>query len=429
MSSNGEARRGRVLILAAEFPPLGGGGVIRVTKLVKYLHRLGWDVEVGSSDEPLANAVDPALLDEIPPPVRVHRVRAPGNILARRATSHAKHALSRGSTLFRTLLRIRSLVRSAFAIPDRWLPWALTVASYPHFRRPDVIVASGPPHSVHIAAAALAKRWTVPYVADLRDEWTLRPLTRSRLPWRRVIEGALERWSLTQAAAVVVVSDSSRARYQARYKQLSNKLIVIPNGFDPEDIDQLDLPARSRNGELVIGYAGSFQVGTDVRPLFDALARIAKTGVGDRSVKIHLVGPILPETVDLARRRIPDSALKVTEFVSHREALRLMAGWDAGLMIANDGKASLAGKLYEYLALQKPVAVIAPPGPATQLVEESATGTVGHPASVVEIEAAVRDALAMSDEFGGIPDDLLSKYDRRRQAHRWSTLLERLTRR
>ena len=62
-----------VAILTAEFPPVGGGGVIRVAKLVKYLSELGWRVTVVTSDEHLANAYDESLLDEIPHEVTVIR--------------------------------------------------------------------------------------------------------------------------------------------------------------------------------------------------------------------------------------------------------------------------------------------------------------------------------------------------------------------
>jgi glycosyltransferase involved in cell wall biosynthesis len=230
-----DERRRRVLVIAAEFPPLGGGGVIRVTKLVKYLSRLGWEIDVACSDEPLADAVDPTLLEELPAAVTIHRVRPPLHGVSRAATAGAKRRLPRRALWFRALFGARQATRALLAIPDRWLPWALTIARTQHRRqaRPSIIIGSGPPHSVHVAGVMLSRRWRVPYVADLRDEWTLRPLTRSRLPWRRAIERWLEGWCLGRAAAVVVVSAESRQRYEARYPMLRDRVEVIPNGFDP----------------------------------------------------------------------------------------------------------------------------------------------------------------------------------------------------
>ena len=418
----------RVLVVAAEFPPLGGGGVIRVTKLVKYLSRLGWEVDVACSDEPLANAVDHSLLEELPAAVTIHRVRAPLHGVSRAATAGAKRRLPREAPWFRALFRAREATRAMLAIPDRWLPWAVTIGRSQHRRqaRPGIIIGSGPPHSVHVAGVMLARRWRVPYVADLRDEWTLRPLTRSRLPWRRAIERRLERWCLVRAAAVVVVSDESRERYETRYPVLRGRVNVIPNGFDPEDLAAL--PAQTPPAQtLTVGYSGSFQVGTDVRPLFEGIGQAVKATVHGRAVRFAMVGPFLPEQIDLARASIAEDALTVGSFVPHREALTRMGEWDVLCVVATDGRASLAGKVYECLALRKPIVVVAPDGPATRLVTELRAGTVADPRDADSIRAAILAALSMSGpDFAGPSDAALAPYDRGRQAERWSELLDTL---
>jgi len=410
-------------VLAAEFPPLGGGGVIRVTKLVKYLHRLGWQIEVACSDEPLDEAVDFSLLEELPAEVRIHRIRARFHGVSRGVTSRAKEKLPRASLVFRTLFMARQTARRLLAIPDRWLPWALAVARSSDLLPPNVILGSGPPHSVHVASALLARRWRVPYVVDLRDEWTLRPLTRSRLPWRVIIEGRLERWCVRRAAAVVVVSQESRNRYAARYPGLRHRLIVIPNGYDPEDFENLGTPPGPQNSTLTIGYAGSFQVGTEIEPMFKAIGAATRQEVRGRPVRFEMVGPFLPEDVELARRHIAPEQLEVRGFVHHREALRLMDAWDVLFVIATDGDASLAGKIYECLALGKPIVVIAPDGPAARLVRSLHAGSVGIPRDVSSIRKAIVEALAMSERFPGVAASALAVYDRRLQAELWSNLL------
>lgn len=416
----------RLLVIAAEFPPLGGGGVIRVTKLVKYLHRLGWRIEVACSDEPLATAVDPSLLKEVPEAVGIRRIRPPFHRLSRGMTAQAKEKLPRRSLVFRVLFRAREAVRRMVAIPDRWLPWALMVASDRGLQPAQVIVGSGPPHSVHVASALLSRRWRVPYVVDMRDEWTLRPLTRSRIPWRVIIERRLERWCLSRAAAVVVVSEESRNRYAKRYPWVHDRIVVIPNGFDTEDFDGLGDDSPSENSTLALGYGGSFQVGTDIDPLFEAIGVAVKKEVRGRRVRFEMMGPFLPEQIEAARRHIGSDALSVRSFLPHREALRVMAAWDALCVIATDGEVSLAGKIYEYLALRKPIVVVAPEGPATRLVRGLGAGSVGTPNNAASIRVAIAEALSMSEGFAGVPASALSDYDRRLHAERWSQLLERV---
>jgi hypothetical protein len=100
-----------------------------------------------------------------------------------------------------------------------------------------------------------------------------------------------------------------------------------------------------------------------------------------------------------------------------------MAGWHALCVIATDGGASMAGKLYECLALRRPIVVVAPEGPATRLVRELDAGTVADPNDAESIRSAIATALRMAPSFEGVSDTDLAPYDRRRQAERWSELL------
>jgi glycosyltransferase involved in cell wall biosynthesis len=417
-----------VLLAVAEFPPIGGGGVIRMTKLSRYLAELGWRVTVVTSDEPLAHAVDLTLLDELPASIAIDKVRAPFHALGRAVTSRAKGRVARRTPLFGVLHALRGGFRRAIAIPDRWLPWSLSMGRrYEPLIPPDAVISSGPPHSVHIGASILSRRLRIPHIIDLRDEWSLRPLTRSRIPWRTAAERRFERWCFGRAAAIVVVSEATRERYAAAHHEIKGRIVVIPNGFDPDDFAQIDPPRRRVGSDLILGYAGSFQVGTDVRPMLAAIADVTRTGLGDRKVRFELAGPLLPEELELVRASVPAASLAVHAFMPHRDALRLMAGWDVLCVVASDGRASLAGKIYECLALRKPIVVVAPDGPAAALVTELRAGTVGDPRNPGSIRAAILDALSMArPDFVGASDAALAPYDRRRQAVRWAKLLDGL---
>lgn len=425
-----ERRRPHVLLIAGEFPPVGGGGVIRVVKLVKYLAPLGWQVTVLCSEEPPGAHWDETLLEEVPAGVRVIRVAHPLGRLSYGLKSSAKARLHRRSRPFRILKAIKSAVQSPIAIPDGWAPWAVRVAIAPPrgLGHPDVILTSGPPHTVHILGRWMARRTHAPMVMDMRDEWTLRPSRRSGLPWRRWLEYRLEAGSISDAYRVVSVSSASAGRYAHRYPTQASKFIDIPNGFDPADLRALpSTDGREHRGdELTIGYAGSFQIGIDVKPLFAALGAVVEESLAaGRPVRVALVGPILAEHLDVARASIPEHRLTIRPFVPHREALAAMQGWDILVIVANDGQASLAGKTYECLALRKPILLVAPEGPATELIRATDTGEIADPGDAAGIRDATRRLIALADRrpFHGAPDAVLDRYDRSRQADRWSALL------
>jgi len=422
-----------VLVIVGEFPPVGGGGVIRVVKLIKYLAPLGWQVTVLCSEEPPLEHTDDTLLQELPDDLRVFRVAHPMGRYARGLTSVAKTRLDRRSRPFRLLRRVRSVLRSPVAIPDRWAPWALLLAFKPPrgIGRPDVILSSGPPNSAHLLGARLSRRANVPFVMDLRDEWTLRPSHLARPRWRRWLERRLESRSIATASRVVVVSGASVERYAALYANQRAKFIDIPNGYDPADLEGLAPVTGDPTGGLTIGYAGSFQASVDVRPIFAALGAVVEASMLDGGfVRIELVGPLTVDQIDEARRSIPVGHLGIRGFVPHREAIGLMHGWDVLMIVADDGQASLAGKTYECLALRKPILLIAPEGPATDLIRSTRAGSIADPGDSAGIQQAARRAMEMAGSaFVGAPDDVLDRYDRRRQAERWSVLLEEAVRR
>ena len=75
-------------------------------------------------------------------------------------------------------------------------------------RRPDVVVASSPPLSVAVAAAAVAARHRVPWLMDVRDLWPESAVALGELSNPRALAFAerLERWLYGDAAAITTVT-------------------------------------------------------------------------------------------------------------------------------------------------------------------------------------------------------------------------------
>lgn len=65
----------KILFIANQFPPIGGSGVQRSLKFVKYLSRLGNEVLVVSKDAS-KDLKDDSLLNDVPENVRVIRLKA-----------------------------------------------------------------------------------------------------------------------------------------------------------------------------------------------------------------------------------------------------------------------------------------------------------------------------------------------------------------
>ena len=155
--------RKRVLFIAYFFPPMGGAGVQRTAKFVKYLPELGYEAHVVGGDgtgEARADD-DPTLFENCP-------------------TAAVQRPLP---------TRWEKLLRRVSSIPGgRWSPWFSEGLSWwvsaairagaeaLRRRRFDVILVSGSPFSAARVGEALSKRYRVPWVLDLRDPWALDPI-------------------------------------------------------------------------------------------------------------------------------------------------------------------------------------------------------------------------------------------------------------
>ena len=114
-----EADRRRVLVLAYYFPPVGGAGVQRTLKFVKYLSALGWDATVISTRSRAYGARDESLSRRFP--------RRPGSCAPPRYRSPATSGTP--STALE-LMRLRAFV----LWPDGglgWMPFAFLAALGP----------------------------------------------------------------------------------------------------------------------------------------------------------------------------------------------------------------------------------------------------------------------------------------------------------
>ena len=185
-----------VLVVAYFFPPLGGAGVQRTLKFVKYLPAYDYGPVVLSTAARDHPAQDPTLVSDVPPGTALVRARDPSPL--RRA---------RVGFDFLGL----SLLRELAGWPDEsaaWIPAALVGALRMIRRhRPQVIFSSGPPFSAHVVAWLASRQCRLPWVADFRDEFTANPHAEGRVGRVQRLSATLERRAVGDATRVVTVAD------------------------------------------------------------------------------------------------------------------------------------------------------------------------------------------------------------------------------
>jgi glycosyltransferase involved in cell wall biosynthesis len=373
----------KLLLVSLYFPPAGGAGVQRPLKFATHLPGLGIETHVLAPDDPKWVHADP----DLPLPTRawVHRARYLGPKGRKPAEElHGKEGLERIATQGRLALR-RALV------PDENVTWNVTAipAAIRIARREgiDVVLTTSPPSSVHLVGAAVKRATGARWIADLRDSLVAHPHRRAESALVRVKEqGEAQVAKLVARQADAIVCAADAIAEETRGFEPRGRVVTIANGSDFDDFAGLEHHASDR---FRITHTGSFFGKRSPRPFLEALAR---SGLED--VVARFVGDFRSADRDWAEGLGLGDRLELIPYVPRRRSLELQRDSEALLLLipeaAGRGKGVLSGKVFEYLAAERPVLAVVPPdGAAAGLIRETGAGVVAPPEDVDAIAAAL----------------------------------------
>jgi glycosyltransferase involved in cell wall biosynthesis len=373
----------KVLLVTMYFPPAGGGGVQRPLKMATHLPAFGIETHVLAPDDPKWLHRD----EEIHPPTQafVHRARYLGPHA--RLPAEELHGLEGHE---RMLAQARLAYRRLL-LPDAsvtWLPTAVPTAVRLVKREGiDAVITTSPPVSMNLIGAAVKRLTGIPWVADLRDAVLWNADRRFDRAAVQAKEKALERVvRLVAGNADAVVSVSETIADEVRRFDPAGEVRVIPNGCDFDDFAGLDYIASDR---FRITHAGSFFGKRDPRPFLQALA---SSGLDD--VVARFAGGLRAADEEWAAGLGLGDRLELLPYLPHRRALELQRDSEANLLLLPEasgrGAVVPSGKIFEYLAAERPILAAVPPdGAAAKLVRETGAGIVVAP----EDEKGIREAL------------------------------------
>jgi len=413
----------KVLLVSLYFPPAGGGGVQRPLKFATHLPALGIETHVLAPDDPRWVHADP----ELKPPTQawVHRAR----YLGPRGRKPAEELYGR-----RGLERVSQQARLTFRrvlLPDENVSWNLTAipAALRIVRQEgiDVVVTTSPPSSVHLVGAAAKRVTGVRWVADLRDSLLAHPHRRaeSRLVRAKETgERAVAKIVARSADAIVAVSDAIAE--EARGLEPKGRVVTIANGCDFDDFAGLEY----RPGERFrITHTGSFFGKRSPRPFLKALAGT------DLDVVARFVGDFRSADRDFAESLGLGDRLELLPYVPRRRSLELQRDSEALLLLVPEaggrGRGVLSGKVFEYLAAERPILAAVPPdGAAANLLRETGSAVVAPPDDVAAIRSALVELVERwhAGRLNGtpLPEELRERLSREARSEELADLLRSL---
>lgn len=342
---------GTVLVIAYYFPPLGMGGVQRMAKLVKYLPGCGYNVLVLTVKPIRYPAYDDTLLMELPGEVRIFHSRSydPARL------AHLFH-INIGSGAMASMAKTKG-----FFWPDAKIGWkgpALGLARKIIDRHPvDIILSSSPPITAHLIGMALKERYGLPWVADFRDIWEMRP------PEKRYADSRIIEKSNALLQKIGGIADAVTAVNESVGKRISPRAQAIMGGFDPADF--AESPGDPSRDTFTLTHMGTVSEVTPMTPFFAAARIVAARNIAfAEKVRFAFIGELDVNRIghQAAAYGLADR-VHLTGYLSHTAALKEASQAGALLISVADGyPETLPGKIYDCLALPAPLLAAVPFG-------------------------------------------------------------------
>jgi glycosyltransferase involved in cell wall biosynthesis len=369
----------KVLIITYYWPPSGGAGVQRWLKFAKYLPDFGYEVHVLTvrPDRATYPQSDESLLKQVPKNVTVHCTDATNpfaiySVFGKGAPSSgfANDDVSGFKGLIKTLARF---VRGNVFIPDPrkgWNRFAIEKANeLIDTLGIETVITTSPPHSTQLIGLELKRKKNIRWIADMRDPWTkiyyVSELLQTK--WAQRKNTDWERQVLENADKVVTVSHTLAAEFCELAQALQRENVkVIPNGFDEDDF-QVSVPLEK---QFTIGYMGTITEQYDISSLLSAI------GSGNLDVGLRFIGDVQAGL----RNRVGEVAARCefTGYLNHDKAIEKAASCSILLLVipkVEANKGILTGKIFEYLALKRPILAIGPiDGDAARILNETGAG-------------------------------------------------------
>lgn len=411
----------KLLIIAPTFYPDPMVASVRMTQWCRHLPEFGWEPVVATrhggyeaTREQLGSFVHPdARVMYLNPALGGDRVRR------NEATMSRKRSLRQ---------RLKG-VAAQFFVPDqmtlywrRVLPRLLEIAREV---RPDAVLTTSPPHSVHTVGARVAEAAGAPWVADYRDPHIIdrrfRPVGAGRMLFPLHI--AAEKHVYSKASLVVHAIPFQQRFARRRYPSRADDMVVIENGVPVELTGLISDPDVAPDGVKSVRVIGSIDP-PETDMLVEAVEKVNALGV---PMELRLIGAV-PADVEVLRTRLGEK-LVTPGYLRHDQAIRQVAGADilvSFLGAERSKNLQLTSKHFEFLASGKPLVVINPTLPDRTLLHGMPGVFVLRRPSLEQIVSALCEALRHPSRPVEAVEAFRHQYSRRQQVATLAARLDQL---
>ena len=362
---NGEAARKRVLIISYYWPPSGGIAVLRCLKIAKYLRQYGWEPVIFTASDAHYPTIDRSNDRDLPADLEV--IRQPilepyawyKRFMGKPADENVNNVFYTDKADGGWKHRLAVWVRSNFFIPDARALWiggsVRRLTKYLAEHPVDAILSDGPPHSNTRIATLVSRHTGIPWLADFQDPWTQVDYYQmlNLTGWGRRRHERLEQEAFAQARLTTIVSPSWKHDLETIG---AHNVRVLYWGYDPDDFAGL---RRQPHPKFTLTHLGIMGHDRNPEVLFAALRSLSDTVEGfAEDFELRLYGQIDHRVLNSIERYGLAGQVVFAGSVSREEALQQTLDSRVLLLLLNqqaNARGRIPGKLFEYLAVGRPV--------------------------------------------------------------------------
>jgi glycosyltransferase involved in cell wall biosynthesis len=437
----------KILFIAYSYPPVGGGGLPGVQRIVKFVRHLDFNKAYILTVNPDYYPDYVVLDNKLELPInsetvigtkaidifkimisikklflyfRKHNTNVNQNSSSSTSMDHCDSNDTCSDAWYKKNNRSRiesfkDFVYNIFYFPDDASPWILPAifGGLKIIKRHKITVlfATGMPWTSLLVAYVLSRLTGVPLVVDFRDPWIGNPfhVSKGKLLDRLAIR--LEKIIIKHARLVSANTEELRNAFVERYSYINpGKFTTLSNGYDVNDYEHLLQTKKlddQKNTEqtLVLTHAGFLYGTRDPSPILEAIKIISKIKNSNVKIIFCQIGKIslnynfYEEFKDL----LVEKRIILVNQLPYKECLEKLLQADVLLNIQPKTMTQIPSKIYDYLCLKLPILTISPlDGALGRMVKHYSLGDIFDPEDIDGISSYILEQSEEKQKKGRI---------------------------
>jgi len=396
-------------------------------KFVKYLPEFGVEPIVYCPENPNYLKTDESLLQEVSNEITI--LKTPVTEVSKFAFRSKKTTTTGVANA--TNNKLLSFIRGNFFTPDAKVLWVKPsvefLTDYLTENPVDVIISTGPPHSMHLIAQQLKESFDIPWMADFRDPWTDLYYNKEffQLGFAKRKNKRLEEKVLKSADVVVTVGNELKKYFE----RFNSNVEVIPNGFDDEVDNHEKIELSQKFSLSYIGLLPKSSLPANLLMAIQCL--IDENSDFKNDIELNFIGDIHESVSALIHELQLSNYTNFFGYVPHKEAIKYQKSAQVLLVLIpniDGNKGIITGKVFEYMAANRPILALGPiNGDLQSILTKSNAGTIVDYDDYAKIKSVIIDLYTkFKTQKLAIRSKGIEKYHRRNLTKQLAAIIKQI---